>query len=163
MAWALLPARRADVAADRTRTINRLRAQLLQYFPALERVFDFSKSKGALTLLTGFRTPAALREIGMSCLVSWLEVHDVRSARRIATKAVEAAESQHTTVSGEKVAADMVLRIVRALKTLNSELAELDSLIEGRFRAHHQAAVITSLPGFGSLLGAEFIAATAAM
>lgn len=38
---------------DRTRTINRLRAQLLEYFPALERAFDYSASKAALTLLTG--------------------------------------------------------------------------------------------------------------
>lgn len=35
-----LTARRGDVAADRTRTINRLRAPLLEYFPALERVLN---------------------------------------------------------------------------------------------------------------------------
>lgn len=36
----ILTARRADKAADRTRAINRLQAQLLEYFPALERAFD---------------------------------------------------------------------------------------------------------------------------
>lgn len=36
----ILTARRYDLSADRTRAINRLRAQLLEYFPALERAFD---------------------------------------------------------------------------------------------------------------------------
>ena len=45
----ILTARRMDLSADRTRAINRLRAQLLEYFPALERAFDYSTSKTALT------------------------------------------------------------------------------------------------------------------
>ena len=32
---------------------NRLRAQLLEYFPALQRAFDCSTSKAALILLSG--------------------------------------------------------------------------------------------------------------
>ena len=53
----ILTARRADLVADRTRALNRLREQLLSIFPALERCFDFSHCKGALTLLTGYQTP----------------------------------------------------------------------------------------------------------
>ncbi len=60
----ILTARRYDLVADRTRAINRLRAQMLEYFPALERAFDYSTSKAALVLLTGYQTPAALRRIG---------------------------------------------------------------------------------------------------
>ena len=60
----ILTARRADLVADRTRAINRLRAQLLEYFPALERAFDYSNSKAALILLTGYQTPEALRRAG---------------------------------------------------------------------------------------------------
>jgi Transposase len=43
----ILCARRNDLASDRNRVINRLRAQLLEYFPALERAFDFAHRKGA--------------------------------------------------------------------------------------------------------------------
>jgi len=39
----LLTARRTDLVYDRVRTINRLRATLLEYFPALEAAFDYSK------------------------------------------------------------------------------------------------------------------------
>lgn len=48
----LLTSRRLDVVHDRVRTINRLRQMLMEYFPALERAFDYSKSKAALTLLS---------------------------------------------------------------------------------------------------------------
>ena len=53
----ILTSRRTDLVTDRTRAINRLRAQLLEYFPALERAFDYSASKAALILLTGYQTP----------------------------------------------------------------------------------------------------------
>lgn len=44
----LLTARRLDLIHDRVRTINRLRATLLEYFPALEAAFDYSKRQAAL-------------------------------------------------------------------------------------------------------------------
>ena len=71
-----LCARRTDVAADRNRAINRLRAQLLEYFPALERAFDYAHRKGALILLTGYQTPEALRRIGRTRLEKWLRGHN---------------------------------------------------------------------------------------
>jgi len=48
----MLTSRRTDLICDRVRAINRLRGTLLEYFPALERAFDYSKSKAALTLLS---------------------------------------------------------------------------------------------------------------
>ncbi|GAA3868330.1 hypothetical protein GCM10022227_27400 [Streptomyces sedi] len=74
----ILTARRMDLSTDRTRAINRLRAQMLEYFPALERAFDYSTSKTALILLlTGYQTPAALRRIGRARLTAWLKNHGV--------------------------------------------------------------------------------------
>jgi hypothetical protein len=52
-----------DLVADRTRTVNRLRAQLTGIFPGLERALDLTNT-GPLILLTGCQTPAALRRIG---------------------------------------------------------------------------------------------------
>lgn len=43
---------------------------------------------------------------------------------------------------------------------LNQQVAELDKLIEVRFREHRDFEVITSMPGLGVILGAEFLAAT---
>ena len=53
----LLLARRRDLITDQSRTITRLREALLSLFPALERALDLN-SKGPLTLLTHYQTPA---------------------------------------------------------------------------------------------------------
>ncbi|MBB4787411.1 transposase [Streptomyces rapamycinicus] len=159
----ILTARRLDLSADRTRAINRLRAQILEYFPALERAFDYSTSKVALILLTGYRTPAALRRIGRARLTVRLKNHGVRTlrtAKSAADTAVTAAEAQSTVVPGEKTAARMVHTLAREVMALDEEISELNALIEGRFREHPDAEVITSMPGIGDMLGAEFIAAT---
>ncbi|MEU4970028.1 IS110 family transposase [Streptomyces smyrnaeus] len=159
----ILTGRRMDLAADRTRAINRLRAQLLEYFPALERAFDYSTSKTALVLLTKYQTPAAMRRIGRARLATWLKNHGVRTltiAKNAADTAVTAGEAQHTAVPGEKTAAKMVHTLAREVMALDQEIAELEALIEGRFREHPDADVITSMPGIGDTLGAEFIAAT---
>ncbi|WP_406707848.1 IS110 family RNA-guided transposase [Streptomyces halobius] len=156
----ILTARRYDLAADRTRAINRMRAQLLEYFPALERAFDYSRTKGALVLLTGYQTPAALRRIGVSRLATWLKNRKVRCSAAVAAAAVQAAEAQHTAVPGEKLAAAMVAKLAREVMALDEEIAETDALIEGRFCEHRHAEVILSMPGMGPLLSAEFIAIT---
>lgn len=44
--------------------------------------------------------------------------------------------------------------------SLNEQLAEVDRLIESRFREHKYAEVILGMPGIGPVLGAEFLAAT---
>lgn len=156
----ILTSRRLDLAADRTRAINRMRAQMLEYFPALERAFDYSTSKGSLVLLTGYQTPGALRRIGRNRLAEWLKNHKVRNYRLVAGTAVEAAEAQYTAVPGEKLAAAVVAKLAREVMALDEEIAETDALIEGRFRDHPHAEVILSMPGIGPVLGAEFIAHT---
>lgn len=156
----ILTSRRTDVSCDRTRTINRLRAQLLEYFPALERAFDYSTSKAALVLLSGYQTPDALRRIGTTRLQAWLRNRKIRNAATVAATAIEAANTQHTTVAGQPLGAAMVARLAKGVMTLDEEITEIDTLIEDRFRRHRHAEIILSLPGFGVLLGAEFLAAT---
>lgn len=109
----ILTARRYDLAADRTRAINRMRAQLLEFFPALERAFDYAASKAALVLLTGYQTPAGLRRVGPSRLATWLKNRKVRGAQAVADAAVAAAKAQHTAVAGERTAAAGVNTLAR--------------------------------------------------
>lgn len=155
----ILTTRRTDLVNDRTRQINRLRAQLLEMFPALERSLDLT-NQGPVTLLTGYQAPAAIRRTGARRLETWLKNRKVRGAASIAQAAVEAAQAQHTALPGEKLAAAMVARLAKGVLALSGEIAELDALIEARFHDHPHATVIRSLPGMGPMLGAEFIAAT---
>ncbi|WP_435286437.1 IS110 family transposase [Streptomyces bacillaris] len=155
----LFTARRTDLVCDRTRAINRLRGTLTGIFPALERALDLTNT-GPLVLLTGYQTPAAIRRMGAGRLATWLRNRKVRSSAALARAVVEAAERQHTAVAGEKATARMVHTLATEVMALNEKIAEVDRLIEDRFREHELAEVITSLPGIGPLLGAEFVAAT---
>ncbi|WP_346012369.1 IS110 family transposase [Streptomyces sp. SID3343] len=156
----VLTNRRADPNADRTRRINRLRGQLTEIFPALERSLD-PGNVGPLALPAGYQTPAALRRTGRRRLTTWLRNRKVRGAEALADAALEAAERQHTAVAGKKVTAQVIHTLAREVTGLNEQIAEIDKLIEARFRDHELAEVISSLPGIGPLLGAEFLAATA--
>jgi transposase len=42
---------------------------------------------------------------------------------------------------------------------LNEQIREMDKLIAGRFREHELADILLSIPGIGTVLGAEFLAA----
>ncbi|MEU3209256.1 IS110 family transposase [Streptomyces cyaneofuscatus] len=156
----ILTDRRADMNADRTRRINRLRGQLTSIFPALERALDLG-NVGPLVLLTGYQTPAALRRTGRSRLETWLRNRKVRSADVLAEAALDAAERQHTAVPGEKITAQVIHTLAKEVMGLNEQITEIDKLIAARFREHELAEVISSMPGIGPLLGAEFLAATA--
>lgn len=156
----ILTSRRADLVADRTRAINRLRAQLLEYFPALERAFDYSKSRAALVLLTGYQTPDALRRAGAARLAAWLRKRKARNADTVAATAIDAANAQRSIVPGQQLAATVVARLAKEVMALDTEIGDTDAMIEERFRRHRHAEIILSMPGFGAILGAEFIAAT---
>ncbi|WP_067431535.1 IS110 family RNA-guided transposase [Nocardioides jensenii] len=155
----LLVTHRTDLVADRVRMVNRLRDVLSGYFPALERAFDYAHSRGALVLLSGYQTPAAIRRIGQSRLQAWLVKRKVRSAAQIAAGAVGAATAQHTVVPGQDVAATIVADLATQLLALDERLKDLDARVTDTFRAHPQAEIIESLPGMGPILGAELIAA----
>ncbi|MET8276857.1 IS110 family transposase [Streptomyces sp. NPDC005096] len=156
---ALLTSRRKDLVADRTRVINRLRGLLNGIFPALERVLDF-RTKGALVLLTGYQTPGAIGRLGTKRLGTWLRNRKVYNSEDLAARALEAADGQHTALPGEKLTASMVHTLASQILSLTAEIADIDDQVAERFHQHPHAKVITSLPGIGPLLGAEFLAAT---
>ncbi|MFJ4526166.1 IS110 family transposase [Streptomyces sp. NPDC088810] len=154
----LLTNYRADLIADRVRLINRLRDLLVGVWPALERAFDYSGAKGPIVMLTEYQTPAALRRIGIKRLTSWLERRKVRGAGDIATKAIEAAQSQQVALPGEKRAAKLVCDLAHQLLALDERIRSNDREIRETFRADERSEIIESLPGMGPILGAEFVA-----
>lgn len=155
----MLVARRRDVVTDRTRMVNRLHDQLLAICPALERALELT-NQGPLVLLRGYQTPAALRRVGKTNLEAWLRDRKVRGAAKLAAAAVDAAWSQHAALPGEQVAALLVAQLAEGVMSLDTQVKEIDELIGERFHRHRHAEVIISMPGFGVLLAAEFLAAT---
>ncbi|MEU5599149.1 IS110 family transposase [Streptomyces sp. NPDC020298] len=156
---ALLTAHRSDLVSDRVRMINRLRDVLTGIFPALERAFDYSSHKGALVLLTGYQTPAAIRHRGRARLTAWLANRSVRGADTVAATALMAAEAQHATLPGEDIAAQVVADLASQILALDDRLKRIEKQIRDIFHSHPQAEIIESLPGLGPVLGAEFVVA----
>ena len=157
----ILTSHRADLVADRTRTINRLRRQLVAVCAALERVAQPTSDRGWIVLLTRYQRPKGIRQSGVSRLTRILADAGVRNASTIAAAAVAAAKTQTVRLPGEEVAARLVAELAQGVITLDERIKTTDADIEDRFRRHPLAEVITSLPGMGFRLGAEFLAAAA--
>ena len=153
----LLTARRTDLICDRVRAINRLRATLLEYFPALERAFDYSK-KAPLILLGGYQTPEGIRRIGLTRLAGWLRKRGCRNSAKMAEKALTAANSQHTVLPTQTTGSALVVRLTEQIKAIDAEITDVDAQITDLFRQHDSADVLLSMPGFGPVLAATFLA-----
>lgn len=155
----LLTARRTDLVFDRVRAINRLRATMLEYFPALEAAFDYSK-KAPLILVSGYQTPDGIRRIGASKLAAWLKKRGARNAATFAAKAVNAAHAQHTTLLTQATGARLVARLAEQVMAIDADVAQLDDEITQRFQQHPDAPILLSMPGFGVVSAATFLANT---
>jgi transposase len=154
----LLLARRRDLITDQSRTITRLREALLSLFPALERALDLN-SKGPLTLLTHYQTPAQLRGVGHKRLATYLRNRGIKGSNKVAHKALAAAKAQSLTLPAQEVAARIVAELAKDVLGLKARLESIDEELGRRFFARPEARILTSLPGMGPILGAEFLVA----
>jgi transposase len=155
----LLTARRTDLVYDRVRTINRLRATLLDYFPALEAAFDYSK-KAPLILLSGYQTPEAIRQAGATRLAAWLKKRGCRGSVTVASRALAAASAQHIVLRTQAVGSQLVAQLAEQITVIDAQIAQLDEQIGERFGQHPDAPILLSMPGFGTVLAATFLANT---
>ena len=155
----LLLARRRDLITDQSRTITRLRETLVSMFPALERALDLN-SKGPLTLLTHYQTPAQLRRAGHKRVATYLRNRGVKGSNKVADKALAAAKAQSVTLPAQEVAAAIVAELAKDVLGFKERLESIDlEEIGQRFFARPEARILTSLPGMGPILGAEFLVA----
>jgi transposase len=154
----LLLARRRDLVTDQSRTITRLREALLSLFPALERALDLN-SKGPLTLLTHYQTPAQLRRAGHKRIVTYLRNRGVKGSNKVADKALAASKAQSVTLPAQEVASRIVADLAGEILALKGRIESIDEEIGERFFARPEARILISLPGMGPILGAEFLVA----
>jgi transposase len=152
----LLLARRRDLITDQSRTITRLREALLSLFPALERALDLN-SKGPLTLLTHYQTPTHLRRAGHKRIATYLRNRGVKGPNKVADKALAAAKTQSVTLPAQDVAASIVAELAKDVLGFKQRVESIDEEIGQRFFARPEARILTSLPGMGPILGAEFL------
>jgi transposase len=154
----LLLRRRRDLITDQSRTIARLREALLSLFPALERALDLN-SKGPLTLLTHYQTPAKLRRAGHKRVTTYLRNRGVKGSNKVADKALAAAKAQSVALPAQEVASRIVAELAKDVLGLKERVESIDEELKQRFFARPEARILTSLPGMGPILGAEFLVA----
>ncbi len=154
----LLISRRRDLVTDRSRIITRLREALLALFPALERTLDLNNSS-ALTLVAHYQTPTALRRAGYKRVATYLKNRGIKGADTLAKKALAAAESQSAVLPAQDVASAIVAELAREALVLKQRIERVDEELKHRFFIRPEASILTSLPGMGPVLGAEFLVA----
>jgi transposase len=152
----LLLRRRRDLVTDQSRTVTRLRETLLSLFPALERALDLNR-RGPLTLLTHYQTPAQLRRAGHKRVAAYLRNRSVKGFNSVGHKALLAAKAQSVTLPAEQVASGIVAELAREILALKDRIENIDADLMQRFFVRPEARILTSLPGMGPLLGAEFL------
>ncbi|MGW4125445.1 IS110 family transposase [Nocardia sp. NPDC004711] len=123
----MLVTQRQDLVGDRTRAANRLHDRLLAVSLAMQGALTLG-NRGPLMLLTKYQTPAAVREAGIDQIIAWLRKHGVRSAAALAAAVVHAADTQHTTLPGESLAAQLVARSAEGVLALDAQIKELSAI-----------------------------------
>lgn len=156
----LLVSRRRELVTDQTRRISRLRDLLASINPGLERIVDPTQ-KASQQLLCRYVTPTETRRAGRRRLIE----HITKAGRlpkgnveALADRALDAAQAQSVQIPGERVAAQLVRELALEAAHNRTRLAELDTELKTALDRHPDAALITSLPGMGVTLTAEFIA-----
>lgn len=148
-----------DLAAEATRTSNRIRGLLTQIHPHLERVLGPRIAHPAvLDLLTERGTPAGIRAAGVEQVTELLRRNAPRMAERLAREIFAAIGEQSVVVPGTEAAAVILPGLAASLRTTLDQRNRLACEIERLLEAHPLAKVLTSLPGIGVRTGARILA-----
>ncbi|MEU9246031.1 IS110 family transposase [Streptomyces sp. NPDC048385] len=135
-----------DLAAEATRTSNRIRGLLTQFHPSLERILGPRLDHQAVTwLLERYGSPAALRKAGRRRLVEVIRPKAPRMASRLIDDVFTALDEQTVVVPGTGTL-DIVIPSLAAVHTQRRAMeAQINTLLE----AHPLSPVLTSMPGVG--------------
>ncbi|MCF3960247.1 IS110 family transposase [Streptomyces fuscigenes] len=148
-----------DLAAEATRTSNRIRGLLTQFHPSLERVLGPRLDHKAITwLLERHGSPAALRTAGRRRLVELVRPRAPRMAQRLVEDIFDALDEQTVIVPGTGTLDVIVPSLAKSLATVHEQRRALEVQIEGLLEAHPLSQVLTSMPGIGVRTAAILLA-----
>ena len=92
-------------------------------------------SKGPLTLLTHYQTPAQLRRAGHKRIATYLRNRSVKGSNKVAHKALSAAKAQSVTLPAQEVASRIVAELAAEILALKERIESIDEEIGQRFFA----------------------------
>ncbi|MFJ4866871.1 IS110 family transposase [Streptomyces sp. NPDC088748] len=139
-----------DLAAEATRTSNRIRGLLTQFHPSLERVLGPRLDHTAVTLLLeryGF--PAALRKASHRRLAEVIRPKAPRMAVRLIGDVFTALDEQTVVAPGTGSLDVVIPSLARSLAAVHDQRRALEAQINSLLEAHPLHQVLTSMPGVG--------------
>jgi transposase len=145
---------------ERTRQVQRLRHQLLGYFPGALEAFDDLDAPDALELLGKAPDPARAARLTRAQVSAALKRARRRNIPDQASAILEALRAPQLGQPPAVTAAYAVtIRSLIALITvLNEQVKALQGQVEENFGRHPDAEIYRSQPGMGAILGARVLA-----
>ena len=118
-----------DLAAEATRTSNRIRGLLTQFHPSLERVLGPRLDHPAVTwLLERYGSPAALRKAGRRRLVEVIHPKAPRMAERLIGDVFAALDEQTVVVPGTGTLEVIVPSLAKSLAAVHEQRRTLEKI-----------------------------------
>jgi Transposase/Transposase IS116/IS110/IS902 family len=144
---------------ERTAIVLRLRAQLLEYFPAAVAAFEDLDAPDALELLGKAPEPARAAKLTRAQVSAVLK----RAGRyKITERADAILAALRSPQLGQPPAltaayAATVRSLTAVIATLNEQVASLQGQVEAHFGRHPDAEIYLSQPGLGAITGARVL------
>ncbi|MGW6462112.1 IS110 family transposase [Streptomyces sp. NPDC055078] len=147
---------------ERTRTFQRLRSTLREYFPAALGAYAelALTSTDALELLIKAPAPAAAAKLTRSQITAVL-TRSRRRNREEKAAAIRAVLREPQLGLPEPVTAAYAAAATahaRVLIALNEQIAEMEGQVKAHFLAHPDAEIYLSMPGIAEITGARVLA-----
>jgi hypothetical protein len=145
---------------NRTRETQRLRHQLLQYFPAALEAFGDLDAPDVLELLARAPDPALARKLTRAQVSAAMKRARRRDIHGKATAVLAALRSEQLSQPPVLAAAyaATVRSLIAVITILNEQVKVLEEQVREHFGRHPDAEIITSQPGLGMILGARVLA-----
>jgi transposase len=144
---------------DRTRTVQRLRHQLREYFPAALEAFEDLDAPDVLELLGKAPDPVRAARLTRAQVTAALK----RARRRdIAGKTDAILAALRGEQLGQPAAltaayAATARSLIAVITTLNEQVKALEEQVRAHFGQHPDAEIYRSQPGMGAILGARVL------
>jgi transposase len=145
---------------SRRRLANQVRSALREFYPAAQVAFDDLTHSDAVSVLAIAPTPELGKGLSLSKIASALR----RGGRQLnvdrKAAAIQAA-LRTDQLTQPPVVADaygaIVASLTKVLAAHNTQIAELEEVLETHFSQHPDADILRSLPGLGVVTGARVL------
>jgi Transposase/Transposase IS116/IS110/IS902 family len=145
---------------DRTRTVQRLRHQLREYFPAALEAFDDLDAPDVLELLAKAPDPARAAKLTRAQVAAALKRARRHHVPDKADAILAALRAEHLGQPAALTAAYVATArsLVAVLVALNEQVRFLEAQVKEHFGRHPDAEIYQSQPGMAAVLGARVLA-----